>query len=84
MTKKRVLNNWIRGELTEFEKRQDESLKQIEIQTKLHENSTINNLADTSGNMGQTNLAQNMIPGAAYSSKSSHTHFGKNLMIMDE
>lgn len=31
INKKKVLNNWIKDELSNFEKRQDESLKNMEI-----------------------------------------------------
>lgn len=41
INKKKVLNNWIKDELSNFEKRQDESLKNMEIQSKLHDSTNL-------------------------------------------
>lgn len=82
INKKKVLNNWIKDELSNFEKRQDESLKNMEIQSKLHDSTT--QLIDSSAAMVRTSAGGFNIRRNPESSKSSQTHFNKNYIVMDD
>ena len=37
INKKKVLNNWIKDEIVNFERRQDESLKNLELHSKMND-----------------------------------------------
>lgn len=88
INKKKVLNNWITDNINSFERRQDESMKNLELQSKLNDNST--HIVDSSHQVLMTNTNTNKYRGgymgkkAANSNMSSQSQINRNLIMFDD
>lgn len=81
INKKKVLKNWIKDEIVKFERGQEESLKNIELQSGINDSMT--NAVDSSYNYGRNNRVM-LGSQKAISKMSSHSQFNKTFINHDD